>query len=297
MKISEAWRVAVSPYARVNTPPRVDDSRLVLGDAQVPFQDADFINKCKAVAFAYGVRNALFVGDMIDLHAVSVFLSQIKDPLSKELDEDEIGMTSIVAGFDEVLWSCGNHDERLSRMFQQWLPMARIAAMLRLPDNVKTTNYFHCELGDKWIATHPKNSSVIPARIPSMLALKYYKNVISFHGHLVGAVQMNDYWCIDAGVTCDPARLEYSMVRQSTRPKVQRGAVLMLKSADGEYRPRLLNDLTDWEFEEKAGELWQKQNAASAKSLTLSRPKPTQSAKTQTRKPQRKSIKRVSRRV
>ena len=253
--------MAASPYPRFNTPPRVDDSRLVFGDCQIPYQDADFLNKCKAVAFAYGVKKGVLGGDAIDFHAVSIFLAQFKQSLAEELDQDEIGLTSIAAGFDELLWLCGNHEERLSRMLQQWLPMERIAAMLMLPPNVVTTNYYYCHLGDHWEATHPKNSSVIPGRIPSILAPKYKRNVISFHGHLVGAVMMNDYWAIDAGVTCDPERLEYSMVRQSTRPKVQRGAVLMLLDADGVYHPKILNDLTNWDAEVYAGEQWAKQKS------------------------------------
>lgn len=293
MKISDAIRVAASQHPRYNTPPRIDESCLVIGDSQVPFQDADFIDKCKAVALSFGVKEMVWVGDMIDLHAISIFLAQKKEPLADELLEDEIGLTSIAAGFDKVLWLCGNHDERLSRVLQAWIPMERIAKMLGLGSNIEASDYYHCFIGDRWMATHPKNSSIIPGRVPSTLALKYRRNVISFHGHLVGAVQMNDLWAIDAGVTCDPTRLEYSMVRQSTRPKVQRGAVLMLKDDDDEYHPRLLNDLTDWNLEQETGEQWQKQNEAANGLATLSHPRPRKSAKTQTRKPPMKSIKRV----
>lgn len=295
MKISDAIRVAPSNHPRYNTPPRVDGSCLVIGDAQVPFQDADFIDKCKSVALAYGVKSMVWVGDMIDLHAISIFLAQAKDALADELLEDEIGLKSIAAGFDQILWLCGNHDERLSRVLQMWVPMERIAAMLGLDARIEASNYYHCFIGDKWLASHPKNSSVIPARIPSTLALKYRRNVLSFHGHLVGAVQINDYWAIDVGVTCDPERLEYSMVRQSTRPKVQRGAVLMLKGADDAYHPRLLNDLTNWELEVKTGGIWQRENRNRVRSQITSTQQSNQSATTPTRKRRMKSSKRARR--
>lgn len=249
-----------SQRPKFNAPPQINKSCLVIGDAQAPFHDAQFLNKIKKVTFAYGVKTCIWCGDMIDFHAISIFLSQKKTSIEEELVEDEIALGQIADGFDDVLWVAGNHDERMSRMLTEWIPIDRLRLMLRLDDLVKTTDYYYCFIGKQWMATHPKNSSVIPARIPSMLAQKYQRNTISFHGHLNGMVMYNDFWCIDAGVVCDPDRLEYSSVRQSTRPKVQRGAVLMLKDHQGVFHPRVLNDLTDWELEEQSGKVWRRRN-------------------------------------
>lgn len=257
MKVSDAI-VAESPHPKWDSPPLIDQSCLVFGDSQSPFIDAQFINHIKEIAFAYGVKQAVWAGDMIDLHAVSIFLSQRKQELHVELDEDEIMLGSIASGFENVLWLNGNHDIRISRALEAYLPLDRVRKMLGLDDNVKTTDYYYCYIGDRWMATHPKNSSVIPGRVPAVLAQKYRRNTLSFHGHLVGAVMTNGYWCVDVGVTCDPARLEYSSVVQTTRPLVQRGAALLLKGLDGEWRIRLLNDLTDWTHEKLCGEAWLK---------------------------------------
>jgi len=257
-KAPSDFLIEQSPAPRYDAPPRIDESVLCLGDCQIPYHDAKFINHCADVASAFGVTTALWVGDAFDFHALGIFLSQNKDALSKEIEQDRKYGEQLANRFARVLWTNGNHEDRLSRMLAQYLKLEQTKTLFGLPKHVETSDYYFCEIGDDWIATHPKNASVIPGRVPSMLALKYRKNVLSFHGHLVGACQINGLWAIDVGVTCDPMRLEYPNVRHNTRPMMQRGAVLMLKDSHGKFRPRILNELTDFDFEMKAGEIWRK---------------------------------------
>lgn len=250
-----------SLHPRHNTPPRINESCLCIGDSQIPFHDSDFLNHCADVADAFGVRTVLWVGDIFDLHALGIFLSQNKDSLAKEIEQNRKYGKQLANRFRRVLWTNGNHEDRLSRALTQYLRIEQTKRLFDLPDHVETSDYYFCEIGDDWIATHPKNSSVIPGRVPTMLALKYRKNVLSFHGHLVGAVQINDLWAIDVGVTCDPMRLEYPNVRHNTRPMMQRGAVLMLKDERGKFYPRIMNELTNWKFEIESGAIWRKRKS------------------------------------
>lgn len=251
--------VSASVHKRYNKPPRIDESCLLIGDSQIPFHDAHFINNVKQVAFAYGVKVCGWVGDMIDMSAMSIFLTQENKDLKKELDEDEEYLCQLADGFERVVFLAGNHEDRIMRMLEHWMGAERLGKLLGLSGGiVEMSDYYYIHIGNTWQATHPKNTSRIAGRIPSILAEKYNRNTVSFHGHLTGQIQsMNGKLVgIDAGITADPLRLEYSMVRQSTYPVMTQGAVILLKDGD-EYYPRVLNKFTNWEFEIRTGELWQ----------------------------------------
>lgn len=223
----------------------------------MPFHDARLISHCVTAARSFGVKTLGIFGDWFDFHALSIFLSASVKDWENELDNNEKYGNQLTSQFDRVIWSNGNHEERMARALMQWITVDRLRMMIGLGAHVQTTDYYHAEIGDDWIATHPKNSSVIPGRVPFALAQKYRKNIISFHGHGTGAVFANGFYCIDAGMCADPEKLEYTQLRHNTRPLMQRGAVLMLKDSRGVFHPRLLNDLTDWELEIATGALWQ----------------------------------------
>lgn len=279
--------IAESPMPRYNTPLRIDESILCLGDLQIPYHDANFISQCVKVAKSFGVTACGWFGDAFDMHALSIFLAKQTKDLENELDFDESFGTQLASQFDKVYWIRGNHDARMAMALMQWLPTERIKKLIGLGDNVVTSDYFWSEIGTDWIASHPKNSSVIPGRIPSTLSAKYRKNVLAFHGHLVSASMFNGLWAIDVGMCADPEKLEYVCLRQSTRPAPQRGAALMLRNADGSFTHRTLSDATNWDLEMKAGEMWQKESRASDRRMR-SQNRYYKSATTRTRKRARK---------
>lgn len=260
IKLSEAYLVRESSRMRYDQPPRVDDSRLILGDAQVPYHDAEFINLCKAVAFAWGIRKALWVGDMVDFSSLSVFLHQDDGSLEHELDDNERYLKDIQAGFEEIMWVRGNHEDRLFRMLNAVIGMERMAKLLGLDTGtIQTTNYYWCEIGNDWLAEHPKNTNVIPARVGTFLSEKFSKNVITFHGHTTGQAQDRSgrRLAIDAGICADPLRLEYHCIRHNTRPAMTQGAVILRKDANGNFYPYHLTRFSDWDSLIKMGALWE----------------------------------------
>lgn len=256
-KTPSEFLIEQSPAPRYDAPPRIDESVLCIGDCQIPYHDAEFINNVKRVALAFGVKAIALVGDVFDFHALSIFLSQANADLNKELDADEYYFQQLVSGFDKKILVIGNHEYRLSRMLGQYLNAERLKKLLGLGADVVVSNYAYLHIGNEWQASHPKNASVIPARVPTLLAEKYRRHTISFHGHLTGTAQTRDgLIAIDAGITCDPMRLEYTAVTQNTRPVMTQGAVILLKRRE-KYYPRIFNKFTDWDFEIESGAIWQ----------------------------------------
>ena len=104
--------------------------------------------------------------------------------------------------------------------------------------------------GDKWRISHPRNISVIHGRVPQRLCDKFHCNIASGHGHKAGIVSdhSNMYTACDVGVTCDPKRLDYATIRDSTRPAMCQGALILKEGKDGKCHPWHIDPRTcDWE--------------------------------------------------
>ena len=238
---------------KYDSPIVVYGSTLILFDAQVPFQDGDFILALLKLAKAWGVKQGILGGDFFNEAAFSIFSHPPEDMSWHEEAQiaSNIGKTlkEYVPSWCAIL---GNHDAFLLKKLGHQLGHQDLFKLADIPD-VVTSDYYWCLVKDKqgnvWRISHPRNVSVAHGGVPRELALKYQQNVISGHGHLAGMGfdKSGKFLCIDAGVCCDPAKLDYSEQRDSTRPKMNQGAVI-LKEIDGVIKPyHILPDWVDWD--------------------------------------------------
>lgn len=247
--------ISVSERPRYDDPPRIDgESVLLLGDCQIPFHDAAFINKCKELAFSWGVRRCVWGGDILDFATLSVFLTEAQDA-DEELDEDERYLAELASGFEHVDWLLGNHEARLRNRLAKWLDAERIRKMLGLDTTVTAHNYFYCLVGADWIVTHPKNASELPARVAMWIAEKCGRNVAMFHDHVTGISQTRDgeHIGVSVGMCADSLRMEYQAIRQSKRPAMTQGAAI-LRWDGARYWLHHLTAHTDFEWMKTRGQ-------------------------------------------
>lgn len=140
---------------------------LVISDLEVPFHHADFVNRTIELAQKWGIKTLHLDGDLLhyeslgrwgaswtsvqdaDANKVNDFLLEIEDDelrakgiaLMDELNafkekqngyQDEINearrVFSSISGFDEVLVSLGNHDDRFFENTRQDVGLKRITA-------------------------------------------------------------------------------------------------------------------------------------------------------------------------
>lgn len=251
--------VRPSRYPRYDAPPTIDGDVLILSDLQIPFHDARWIARCLCVARAWRVNRLLLNGDIVDLAAFSIFVNAGTPDSEQELDECERTIAGVIDGFERVLWIKGNHENRLSNRVGTNITTRRVGKLIGVDDAIETSEYYFALVGDDWLIEHPKNSSIIPARVAAQLAAKFHRNVITGHGHTHGTAQdvSGKYISIDAGVCCDPERMSYAALRHSTRPAMTRGAVILRVGDDGKHHPIVLNEQTDFDWLVKMGELWQ----------------------------------------
>lgn len=287
MKISDAYRVAESPRQKFLDALCLNESCLILPDIEVPFHNADFVNRCIERAVDYGIRAAVYAGDWFHWGALAHFFESDKDT-AKEIEQIEENIEAFIRPFDRIFYIAGNHDRRPQITFDRFIGADKITRLVVPPEladefkqKVKASDYFYCWVGTgehRWRIIHPKATNSVPANAAKAIAMANNCNVAMAHDHLVGMQQTTDgrHWGLEIGCCVDTERLAYYMHRDTTRPKMKNAALILHK--DGErFIPEILTDgLTLW------GEQWQK--TQSQRSVNLSRQKKKKSAKTQTRK-------------
>jgi hypothetical protein len=205
---------------------------------QIPFHDAAWCNRVIDLAILWGIKNCVLAGDILDMAALKPFApffvkEGAKIPVSLEGELVDAGKVfDALAAFEKVLYISGGHELRLLRKLDQSIAASRFAAMFTSLPQLEMSAYHKCEIGHDWHISHPKNQSVIPARVPFFLVRKHRKNVAIGHDHVWGAVQdeSGKNIAISIGVCCDPNRLDYVALQDSTRPVVMQGALIIKRN-------------------------------------------------------------------
>lgn len=220
--------------SRYDKVPRLDGDTLVLGDIHVPYHDGPWLNRCISLALLWGCKNCLLAGDIVDLSCFSsftpFFLGEADEEIDLEGQFEQAGrIFDALDEFEKVLYICGGHEMRILRYLREKISVSRFAAMFTSLPQLEMSAYHKAQIGDDWHISHPRNVSVIPARVPFFLVRKIRKNVAIAHDHVWGAVQdeSGKNIALSIGVACDPKRLDYIALRDNTRPQVCQGALII----------------------------------------------------------------------
>lgn len=229
-------------------------STLILMDIQIPYQDGDFIYRMLNLASQWNIKQGISGGDFFNQAAFSFFLNLPKEMIWKEEAQKAAEVGSAMVKFvPKWTFIMGNHDSYLLKKVAHQLDHTDLLKLANMPRGAMGSDYYWCIVKDKrgneWRVTHPRNVSVLHGRVPQRLAIKYQQNIISGHGHLAGSSPDDGgkFYCIDAGVCCDPIKLDYAQTRDSTFPRMNRGAVI-LKEVNSKIIPyHILPEWADWE--------------------------------------------------
>ena len=242
-----------SPFNAFDSPVVIKEPALLIFDTQIPYQDSGFLFNVLSLARSWGIKQGISGGDLFNMTAFSGFYEapnakvfSIEKKVANEM------LTALSSYIPNWLLVKGNHEHFLIRKLESQMDMEDIMKVYDAGKCFTSTDYYYCILelaGTKWRITHPRNTSIMHGRVPNKLCNKYHMNIVSGHGHLAGAVfdDSGEYVAIDAGVTCDPMRLDYYAYRDSTRPAMNRGAVIINLGLDGKAHYYHLLPSSDWE--------------------------------------------------
>lgn len=232
---------------KFNKPLIIKEPSLIIFDTQIPFHDAEFLNNLLELAMVWNIKQGISGGDLLNMTAFSRFYEKPEDKVwSKERDITVNVMLALHSAIPNWLLIKGNHEDFLLKQLAEQIGHDDILALLDKREGVTggftATDYYYCWVqfgGAKWRITHPRNISVIHARIPQRLCDKYSCNLASGHGHLAGMTPdySGKYIACDVGITCDPERLDYVAMRDSTRPVMCQGALFLVLSDEGKCVP------------------------------------------------------------
>lgn len=238
MRQRQGWHAMIA--ANPSCAPRFDkplhieaDRALLMFDPHAPFHDADWCNRVIGLALSYDVDTAAVAGDLVDFTAFSKWGRQERVEAEDEIASAIQFIKALCASFKRLIYSAGNHENRLPRITGNLLALRNTMEMFINGTHTEVTDYHWFELisgGEKYYIEHPKNASINATVVPKKLASKYLCHVVAGHGHLWGITRdpSNSFWCIDSGVCADPERLAYTRKVHSTRPKEVQDAVLIL---------------------------------------------------------------------
>lgn len=248
--------IPTSRREKFNKPEIIRESCLVIFDSQIPFHDADFINHLLELAVDWGIKEGISGGDLLNMTAFSKFYENPKDKIWREERDSTIKVLhAFVNAIPEWILVKGNHEDFLLKKLEEQIDHDDILALLDKREGglagFKATDYYYCLVklnGTTWRITHPRNISVIHGRIPQRLCEKYHMNIASGHGHLAGITPdySGKYLACDVGVTCDPERLDYVSLRDSTRPAQCQGALILKQGDDNKCHPYHILPEADW---------------------------------------------------
>lgn len=233
----------------------------MLGDVELPYQHAEFINNCIELALAWRIKALVLAGDFLHWGALAHFFESDK-ATDEEIEQVEQSIAGFVKPFERVVWVSGNHDRRPQIAIDRFVAADRFARLVVLPElaeefkrKVIVSDYFYCYVGNEWQVEHPKATNIVPANAARGLAEIHNRSVAMAHNHLVGIQQTADgrHWGVEIGCCVDPERLGYYQFRHMKRPKMKNGALILRKVGERFFPTLLCPEWTDFEWEKRQG--------------------------------------------
>lgn len=231
----------------------IEGDMIVSSDWHLPLVDVDMVMKLILVAKKFGLKKMALVGDFINFETIAHWDQENMDvDLRMELESAEEMLEILFDWFDEIYWCFGNHDDRLTRLFNFQLQPTEFGRLITDQIGKKlfisSHPYMILNNGSKWRLTHPKNFSILTNRVPTKLADKYRCNVLGAHGHHQGIsfdTSGRDL-CGDLGCLTDYEKTHYIMFKDTTHPIWNMGFGMIRNGAYYMFSEN--RKATDWRF-------------------------------------------------
>lgn len=232
---------------------KINGDWMVTSDWHLPLIDTDVVLKMILIAKKFNIKRLVIVGDFVDFESISLWEHKNKNAeIRKDLESATKMLDVLFCWFDEIRWSFGNHDERLSRLFNFSLHPTEFGKLItdQIGKKLFISSHPFIELENKgkWRLTHPKNFSIITARVPAKLSEKYRCSVLGAHGHHLGFcfdVSGQDI-CADLGCLCDFEKTHYTIFNDTTHPRWNKGFAMVRNGCY--YQFSASYKATDWDF-------------------------------------------------
>jgi len=224
------------------------DNYIISCDYHSPFYAEYWTNLLLDVARKFNVRNHIIVGDLFDVDFAKSHKSTDGEErlgLDGEAAHNDPLMNAL-NWFDKTFLICGNHETRISRLFDAKVQFRHISDYIgaELTKSKFTfSEYDKVGIGDRWLLVHPKSYSQISGNVAVRLAEKYHRNILNAHGHFIAKRwdRSNQYLAFDIGGMFDVHKIGYCSLVSTTHPEWNNGFGMLLDDYFYQY-----DQGTDW---------------------------------------------------
>lgn len=243
--------ISESPFPKYDSPLVMEGDALVLPDVEVPFHNAEFLNRCIELAHKWKIKQCIVAGDYLHFDSIKHWEpSWVSDEnglhmnLSQELEVARRETKVLSQTFDNIDYVVGNHDDRFLRALNSQIFPSELTRLLEAGNRWRIAPYYYSILisdGEKYQIEHPNSASKIS---PIKLASKYRCHVLQAHSHKwsIDHDISGTYWAINMGCVVDETRLAYAAQRHNTGESHKLGAVIVR----GGF-PHVLSEKTPWD--------------------------------------------------
>lgn len=234
----------------------VEGDAIITCDYHIPLHDPGFINVMIRCAKKHKIKKLVIAGDYFNMEDFSSYPpAQPEASIRIERHDGNLIMKTLLKTFDEIVFTWGNHDFRLTRKLgfkksfeecMQWM-LASLTPdewqKVKISDLDYMLYYPTGKDGLKFRICHPKNYSDVPLAVGKKLAVKYGCSIITAHSHhcAIGAAPNGVDMLIEGGGFFDKHRTEYIQRTTDNHEWVQ-GFTVFQDGLPTLYSPVIGND-------------------------------------------------------
>lgn len=215
--------IDVSPFPKWDKPLIMEGDAVVMGDLEIPFHHAQFVNQVLEVAESWGITQCILAGDQLHLEALSAWqphwiepsvdMAELMESMYIAIQDEESGEAlriweeieqGMVSGapnfsrelliardvlgvlgerFDLIHFVLGNHEGRLIRTLSTVLSPTDLLALLKLDEKWKISPYYYGILESNGETYRVTHPKSAAQIAVRKLASKFLMHILMGHSH------------------------------------------------------------------------------------------------------------------
>lgn len=222
-RVNKHKQIDVSPYPSWNEPLVMEGDAIIIGDLEIPFHHAPFVNKVLELAEAWEIKQCILGGDTLHLEALSAWqphwiddsvdMAELMESLYIAIHDEETGealsiwenieqgmvsgapnfsrelmiardiLRSLGERFERIDFVLGNHEGRLIRTLSTVLSPTELLTLLKLDERWRISPYYYSKLISNGETYRITHPKGTAMRAPLRLAEKFHEHILMAHSH------------------------------------------------------------------------------------------------------------------
>jgi len=232
-----------------------------ISDIHIPFHNENYCELAIRYGYDFKKKNPTkkcvlnIVGDLVDFTAGYKFgHSEVDHSMRQSIRDAGYLLTAFAKVFDVIVYTKGNHDDRVSKKMDKLLGFPELVVLIRdamesrciLDDNFLWSDYNYSIVNGSYMTVHPHNYSRLACTVPRKIAERHQISVITGHSHHAPSfvpTVCGRFVAIENGCLVQREKVGYTK-DITTFPLHQNGFTILQVDNKGRTRFALVSDLS-----------------------------------------------------